>query len=107
MNTHNDFLNNAVYDELETEGIENLTTDVCSDMHNDTEKMCLSLQNGTCGGCRVDTKETYIEVLGFRQFYRHFVFVEGEDVNRNKKIEKYVEVSAVVDVGCGDTKKSV
>ena len=27
-----------------------MTTDVCSDMHNDTEKMCLSLQNGTCGG---------------------------------------------------------
>lgn len=26
MNTHNDFLNNAVNDELETEGIENLTT---------------------------------------------------------------------------------
>ena len=50
MNTHNDFLNNAVDDELETEGIENLTTDVCSDMQNDTEKMCLSLQNGTCGG---------------------------------------------------------
>ena len=49
MNTHNDFLNNAVDDELETEGIENLTTDVCSDMQNDTEKMCLSLQNGTCG----------------------------------------------------------
>ena len=49
MNTHNDFLNNAVNDELETEGIENLTTDVCSDMQNDTEKMCLSLQNGTCG----------------------------------------------------------
>lgn len=38
MNTHNDFLNNAVDDELETEGIENLTTDVCSDMQNDTEK---------------------------------------------------------------------
>ena len=49
MNTHNDFLNNAVNDELETEGIENLTTDVCSNMQNDIEKMCLSLQNGTCG----------------------------------------------------------
>lgn len=49
MNTHNDFLNNAVNDELETEGIEYLTTDVCSNMQNDTEKMCLSLQNGTCG----------------------------------------------------------
>lgn len=47
MNTHNDFLNNAVNDEWETEGIGDLTTDVCSDMQNDTEKMCLSLQNAT------------------------------------------------------------
>ena len=49
MNTHNDFLDNAVNDELETESIENLTADVCSDMQIDTEKMCLSLQDGTCG----------------------------------------------------------
>ena len=48
MNTHNDFLDNAVNDELEMECIGDLTTDVCSDMQNDTEKMCLSLQNATC-----------------------------------------------------------
>ena len=47
----------------------------------------------------VDTKETYLEVLCFRQFYKHFVFVEDEVGNRNKRIEKYFEVSAVVDVG--------
>ena len=51
----------------------------------------------------VDTKETYLEVLCFRQFYKHFVFVEDEVGNRNKRIEKYFEVSVVVDVGCGDT----
>ena len=55
-----------------------------------------------CGG---NTKETYLEILYFRQFYRHFVFVEDEAGNRNKRIEKYFEVSAVVDVGGGDTKK--
>lgn len=54
--------------------------------------------------CRVDTKETYLEILYFRQFYRHFVFVEDGEGNRNKRVEKYFEVSAVVDVGCGDTK---
>ena len=54
--------------------------------------------------CRVDTKETYLEILYFRQFYRHFVFVEDGEGNRNKRIEKYFEVSAVVDVRCGDTK---
>ena len=45
--------------------------------------------------CGVDTKETYVEILYFKQFYRHFVFVEDEDGNRNKGIEKYFEVSAV------------
>lgn len=51
MNTHNDFLDNAVDDELEMGGIENLTSDVCSDMQNDTEKMCSSLRSDTCGSC--------------------------------------------------------
>ena len=57
-----------------------------------------------CGG---NTKATYVEVLYFRQFYRHFVFAEDERGNWNKRMEKYFEVSAVVDVGCGDTKESV
>lgn len=54
-----------------------------------------------CGG---NTKETYLEILCFRQFYKHFMFEEDGDRNRNTRIEKYFEVSAVVDVGCGDTK---
>lgn len=62
MDTHNDFLNNAVNDELETEGIENLTTDVCSDMQNDTEKMCLSLQNGTCGERMSTTSKGFVKI---------------------------------------------
>ena len=57
--------------------------------------------------CSGNTKETYLEILCFRRFYRHFVFVEDEEGNRSKKMEKYFEVSAVVDVGCGDTIKSV
>lgn len=59
MNTHNDFLNNAVDDEYEMEGIESLIADVCSYMQNDTEKMCLSLRNGTCGdSCNAFTQKT-------------------------------------------------
>ena len=54
----------------------------------------------------VYTKETYLEILCFRQYYKHFVFEEDEEGNRNKRIEKYFEVSAVVDVGCGNTKNS-
>ena len=56
-----------------------------------------------CGG---NTKETYLEILYFKQFYKHFVFVEDERGNWDKRIEKYFEVSAVVDVGCGNTKNS-
>ena len=57
-----------------------------------------------CGG---NTKERYLEILCFRQFCKHFVFVEDEMGNRNKRMEKYFDVSVVVDVGCGDTKESV
>lgn len=35
-----------------------------------------------CGG---NTKETYLEILYFKQFYKHFVFVEDEEGNRNKR----------------------
>ena len=104
MNTQNDFLDNAVDDGVVTDGAGDLDAEMCSYIQNDTEEMCSSLRNDTHRMCRVDTKETYLEILYFRQFYRHFVFVEDGEGNRNKRIEKYFEVSAVVDVGCGDTK---
>ena len=104
MNTQNDFLDNAVDDGVVTDGAGDLDAEMCSYIQNDTEEMCSSLRNDTHRMCRVDTKETYLEILYFRQFYRHFVFVEDEEGNRNKRVEKYFEVSAVVDVGCGDTK---
>ncbi len=53
-----------------------------------------------CGG---NAKEAYLEILCFKQFYKHFVFGEDEEGNGDKRMEKYFEVSAVVDVGCGDT----
>ena len=49
-----------------------------------------------CGG---NAEETYLEILYFRQFYKHFVFVEDEEGNRKKRIKKYFEVAVVVDVG--------
>lgn len=54
-----------------------------------------------CGG---NAKEIYVEILYFRQFYRHFVFTEDGDGNRNKRMEKYFEVSVVADMGCGGVK---
>lgn len=55
--------------------------------------------------CGRNTKETYLEILYFRQFYRHCVFGVDEEGNRNKRIEKYFEVSVVVDIGCGNTNR--
>lgn len=57
--------------------------------------------------CGVDTKERLVEVLYFKQFYRHFVFIEDGEGNWNKRMEKYFEVSTVVDVGCGGIKEFV
>lgn len=56
MNTQNDFLDNAVDDELAIDGTENLNEEVCSYMQSDTEKMCSYLRSDTCGVCRVDVK---------------------------------------------------
>ncbi len=80
---------------------------MCSYTSDEAEKLCLHSSLDTHRMCRADTKETYLEILYFKQFYRHFVFVEDGEGNRNKRMEKYFEVSAVVDVGCGDTKESV
>ncbi len=66
MNTHNDFLDNAVNDELEMECIGDLTTDVCSDMQSDTEKICLSLQNATCGERMSTISEGYVKIFDSR-----------------------------------------
>lgn len=54
MNTQNDFLDNAVDDEFSIDRSGGLDIEMCSYMQDDTEKMCSSLRNGTCGECRVD-----------------------------------------------------
>lgn len=77
---------------------------LCSHVRDEVEELyssCVADTHRMCGG---NTKETYLEVLCFRQIYKHFVLVEDEEGNRNKRLEKYFEVSTVVDVGCGDTK---
>ena len=68
-------------------------------MSDEAEKLCLHSGSDKCGVCRENSKETYLGILYFRQFYRHFVFVEDGERNRNKRMEKYFDVSVVVDVG--------
>jgi hypothetical protein len=51
----------------------------------------------------VDTKENYIEILRFKQFHDHFVFIEDEHNFKKKVLKKYFNVSVVVNLECGDT----
>lgn len=53
----------------------------------------------------VDTKTNYIEILRFKQFHEHFEFVEDEHNFKKKVLKKYFNVSVVVNLECGDTKK--
>ena len=66
--------------------------------------MCLHSSLDAYRMCGGNAKETYLEILCFRQYYKHFVFEEDEEGNRNKRMEKYFEISAVIDVGCEGTK---
>ena len=81
-------------------------TELCSYTSDEDKKLCLHSSSDTHRMCGGNTKETYLEIFYFKQFYKHFVFSEDEEGNRNKRMERYFEVSAVVDVGCGDTKNS-
>lgn len=45
MNTRNDFLDNAVYDEDGIDGTGDLNTEICSSMQNDMEEICSSMCN--------------------------------------------------------------
>lgn len=59
----------------------------------------------TCGDLCVATKKNYIEIFNFRHFFNHFVFTNEGDKIRNKQLKKYIDVSVVIDMECGDTKK--
>ena len=61
--------------------------------------------DGACGVHSVDTKGNYIEILRFKLFHDHFEFVEDEHNFKKKVLKKYFNVSVVVDLVSGDTKK--
>lgn len=48
MNTRNDFLDNAVYDEVGIDETGEMNTEMCSSMQNDIEEMCSSMSNDKC-----------------------------------------------------------
>ncbi|MBO0525306.1 hypothetical protein EXQ31_07450 [Clostridium botulinum] len=52
---------------------------------------------------RVVTTKNYIEIINFRHFFKHFVFTSEGDNIRNKQLKKYINVSVVIDMECGNT----
>ncbi len=52
MNAQNDFLDNAVNDGLDMEQGENMQSQMCSFMNDDTAENCSLLQSDTCGDGR-------------------------------------------------------
>ena len=58
-----------------------------------------------CRDDNVDTKSGYVEILRFRHFVKHVVFTGNGEKCRNKELKKYIDVSVVVDLVCGNTKK--
>ena len=58
----------------------------------------------TCGDGSVATKRGIVKILHFRQFYKHFVFVENPDGGRKKILKNYADVNVCIDMVCGDTK---
>nr|WP_080629780.1 hypothetical protein [Clostridium tyrobutyricum] len=58
-----------------------------------------------CGDYSVDTTKNYVEILNFRHFFKHFVFTSEGDKIRNKQLKKYINVSVVIDLECGNTKE--
>ena len=62
-------------------------------------------QHLTCGVHSVDTKRNYVEILRFKLFHDYFAFEEDDQNNKRKVLEKYFNVSVVVDLVSGDTRK--
>lgn len=41
-----------------------------------------------CGGYSVDTKSEAVKILYFKQFYKHYVFVEDGEGGKKKLLKK-------------------
>ena len=57
------------------------------------------------GGSSIDTKGNFVEILRFKLFYDYFAFEEDEQSNKQKVLKKHFNVSVVVDLFSGDTRK--
>ena len=53
---------------------------------NEAEVLCSHTSDNECGDHSVATKRGIVKILHFRQFYKHFVFVEDADGGRDAEV---------------------
>ena len=80
------------------------TNKLCSHDSDEVNKTCSHSSNDTYRDYCVDTTKNYIEILDFKHFFKHMVFVYDDNKMLNKVIKNYVNVYVIVDIECGDTK---
>ena len=98
MDTQNDFLDNAVNDELDIGQEVDMQSQMCSYLHDDMDENCSLLQSDTCGDGGLLTTERYVEILEFTHFTEFWTFNEV-GVNHKEKVQvRKVEVSVVLDL---------
>lgn len=59
------------------------------------------------GGSSVDTKDLNLEILHFKQFYKHFVFEKDEERYVKKTQKNYMDVRVVLQLVWGNTKNII
>ena len=74
---------------------------------NEVETLCSHISDNTCGVHSVDTKSEIVKILHFKQFYKHYVFVEDGEGGRKKVLKNYIDVNVCIDMVCGDTKNAL
>lgn len=98
MDTQNDFLDNAVNDELDIGQEVDMQSQMCSYLHDDMDENCSLLQSDTCRDGSWTTTERYVEILDFTHFTEFWTFNEV-GVNHKEKVQvRKVEVSVVLDL---------
>ena len=60
-----------------------------------------------CGSNSVDTKDINLEILHFKQFYKHFVFDKDEEGYVKKTQKNYMNVRVVLRLVWGNTKNNI
>ena len=77
---------------------------LCSCESDVVDETCSLGGDDTCGGCGVDTKERYLEILEFTHFVTFFSFNKIGENHKEKILVKKVTVVVALDLGTGNTK---